>query len=340
MDCRPYVTWSLIFLNVAIFIGMLSAGLSFFSPSADQVLALGGASNLTILQGEWWRLLSSMFIHFGVFHLAMNMYVLRDVGSTLEPIVGNKLFGVIYFATGIIGGLMGLFWSLGSPVALAGASGAVFGLVGTLFALLTTDLFPFEVRQPRLMKLFLFIVTNLVYSLQPGVSLSAHVGGFLSGIVLGYLFYLSMRFSWLSSFKKGALSIITFATLGTTVIALTAMKKSDAFQFEMVLNDFMFLEKDIVKLHGQLLQPMSNAYSLLDEEILPKWEQAILLSKQASALHLSVNLAKKRDNFVCWVELGRRKYRFIARSLKEDTMAYKPEIDKIDAELKSLNQTL
>ena len=135
--------------------------------------------------GDWWRLLTNTFIHFGIIHLAMNMYCLYIVGVYLEPMLGRVKYIAAYLCTGILASLASLWWHK-EGVNSAGASGAIFGLYGLFLALLTSKFIPQKVRERLLQSIVIFIGFNLVAGMKSGVDNAAHVGGLLSGFAIGY----------------------------------------------------------------------------------------------------------------------------------------------------------
>ena len=141
-----YATYGIIAINVVVFILMVMNGAEIFTVTNGLVHIKWG-SNVTALtlSGDWWRLLTSTFIHFGIIHLAMNMYALYTAGVYLEPMLGKTKYIAAYLCTGIIGGIVSLWWHK-EGINGAGASGAIFGLYGVFLALLFTNLIPKQVR--------------------------------------------------------------------------------------------------------------------------------------------------------------------------------------------------
>lgn len=129
--------------------------------------------------GDWYRLISAGFLHFGLLHLGMNMFVLWQLGQMLEPALGRTRFTLIYFAS-LLGGSAGAL--LLSPDALTGgASGAVFGLMGAAVVILHR-------RGVNVMRTGLgtTLILNLVITFAlPGVSIGGHLGGVLIGGLIG-----------------------------------------------------------------------------------------------------------------------------------------------------------
>ncbi len=185
---RPLVTVSLVGICIAVFLAMLLSGVSPTHPTTEQLLRWGANFGPLTLGGRWWRLLTSMFLHIGIIHLAVNMWCLWDLGSLAEHIYGRIAFLAIYIVTGLSGAILGLTWH---PFAVeAGASGAIFGLAGALitcfyFGKLS---FPKHSIKAALLSLFAFAGYNLFLGLVTRrTDNAAHLGGLLSGLLLGFL---------------------------------------------------------------------------------------------------------------------------------------------------------
>ena len=131
------------------------------------------------VKGEYFRLLSSVFIHAGVFHIAMNMLMLWILGRTLEPLLGRLRFGALFVLSGL-GGAMASYWLNDPMTAAVGASGAIFGLLGALFVL-------GRERGTNTQEITGIIGINLVLGFViPGVDWHAHLGGLVVGAIAGW----------------------------------------------------------------------------------------------------------------------------------------------------------
>ncbi|MBD0255211.1 MAG: rhomboid family intramembrane serine protease, partial [Cytophagales bacterium] len=147
---RPgfFVTPILMHLNLVLFLLMVIAGLGFLSFGNDDLLTWGANYRPLTVRGQWWRLLTSTFLHGGVLHLFMNLYGLLFVGLFLEPVLGRARLLLIYLLTGVLASLASLLWY---PATVSvGASGAIFGLYGALLALLLAGAFPAGLKKPFL----------------------------------------------------------------------------------------------------------------------------------------------------------------------------------------------
>jgi membrane associated rhomboid family serine protease/Flp pilus assembly protein TadD len=181
----PVVTFTIIVANVLAYLAMGLSGASWAEPGIRDALKWGADFGPLTLSGQWWRLFTSTFVHFGIIHIAFNMWCLWNLGRTLEPLMGRKAFGVMYVASGLAASLVSVAWN---PWRVsAGASGAIFGVAGALvsyLALKKTSLHQTLVRQ-NLKSLAIFIAYNLVRGLGGNVDNSAHLGGLIAGLILG-----------------------------------------------------------------------------------------------------------------------------------------------------------
>jgi rhomboid protease GluP len=187
-----YVTYGLIAINVLLFTAMLIGGAGIFEP--DGYVHANWGSNYTALtlSGDWWRLLTCTFLHFGIIHLALNMYALYNIGIFLEPMLGRTRFLAAYLCTGVLASVVSLWWHK-EGVNSAGASGAIFGLVGLLLAFIVTKYIPAVIRKSLLQSVGLMAVYSLIYGLKGGVDNAAHIGGLISGFAIGYIYWLTLK---------------------------------------------------------------------------------------------------------------------------------------------------
>jgi rhomboid protease GluP len=180
---RPVVTWVLLAAIAAVFlVEMLLGG----STDSDVLRRMGAKFTPLIAAGEYWRLFTSMFLHVGVMHLVFNGYALFIIGIELERLLGPGRFLSIYLLSGLFGSLASYAFS---DSLAAGASGAIFGIIGAqaaFFLVHRERLGTWGTR--RLGNIALILVLNLVWGFsQPGrIDNLAHVGGLLAGVALGW----------------------------------------------------------------------------------------------------------------------------------------------------------
>jgi rhomboid protease GluP len=214
---RPRRSWSyapatyvLVGINCLVFLVMVAHHVSAGNPTSDQLLYWGAdnAGNV-LLQGQWWRIVTAMFVHVGILHLATNMWCLWNLGLLAEPLMGSTGVLAVYILTGAAGNLLSTcvnwFWfnqdwvkfhDLGVFPAGAGASGAVFGIAGALIILLKSHRLPVPPQELHKLRksVIYFAAINLVLGLSisfgtmvahSGLSIDnmAHLGGFSCGLL-------------------------------------------------------------------------------------------------------------------------------------------------------------
>jgi membrane associated rhomboid family serine protease len=195
----PYVTMVLIAINVAIFFPNLSS-----ASTQERDLGLFGAA---VADGDWWRIVTSGFLHFDLLHIGFNMLVLWKLGQMLEPAIGRIRFGLVY-AVSLLAGSLGVL--LLEPDALTGgASGAVFGLMAATIVVLRRR--GVDIGQSGLVGL---LAINLLLTFRPGVSIGGHVGGLIGGALAGVLVAGTDR-----SVRDRALGAVALVVLAGAVVA-------------------------------------------------------------------------------------------------------------------------
>jgi membrane associated rhomboid family serine protease len=186
---------------IAIMVGVYVIGVAM--SGADSVIAgandrvmiqLGANDPLLVAGGQYWRLFTSMFLHFGILHLALNMYALFIIGNVVEAELGRVRYLAMFLITGWFASAIA-YWLTPPVVAVAGglipqisagASGAIFGLFGVFLA------YNYRRRHlafyaGRMRQMLMLIVINLVFTFSiPGISWQAHVGGLVAGLVAGF----------------------------------------------------------------------------------------------------------------------------------------------------------
>ena len=178
----PQLTYVLIAINVIAFLAM-SAGGGGLDGRGGSVYENGFLFGPYVAEGEWWRVVTSGFLHAGLLHLAFNMYFLYFLGTLLEPEIGKLRFAAIYFVS-LLGGSFGAL--LISPNAVTvGASGAVFGLMGAaILAMRARGIDPMQSG------LGITLLLNLgITVLIPNISIGGHIGGLVAGGIVGFLMF-------------------------------------------------------------------------------------------------------------------------------------------------------
>ena len=172
-------------LNLLIFIIMVCAGLGFLSFAPEDLIRWGADYKPSVLGGQWWRLVTNIFLHGGFLHVFANTFGLIFAGLFLEPRMGRGRFAAVYLTTGVIASLTSLWWH--DATVSIGASGAIFGLYGALLALILTKAYPKDFGKAFLPAILIFVGYNLLMGLKGSTDNAAHLGGLVSGFAIGLL---------------------------------------------------------------------------------------------------------------------------------------------------------
>ena len=184
----PRVVPILIALNIAVFVALALAGAGVFSPQPAVHVRWGSNFGPLTADGEWWRLVTGAFVHFGVVHLALNLWVLWDAGRLAERLFGPAAFLLIYGVAAVVASLASIAWN--PWVNSAGASGAIFGVIGALVVYMAdrSNGVPFAVMKAHRNSLLVFAAYSILFGLiATGVDNAAHLGGLVAGVLLGWL---------------------------------------------------------------------------------------------------------------------------------------------------------
>ncbi|MFI5072294.1 MAG: rhomboid family intramembrane serine protease [Terriglobales bacterium] len=184
----PRVTTVLVGINVAVFVMMLFSGVPLERPTIEQLLKWGADWGPLSLGAQPWRILTSNYLHIGIIHIGLNMWCLWNLGVLAERIFDRWTYVFTYTACGIAGSLGSLWWH--PRVVGAGASGAIFGLAGALITALYLGKLPIPKQAMRgtMKSLVAFAGYNLLFgAVGADIDNSAHVGGLVTGLILGAL---------------------------------------------------------------------------------------------------------------------------------------------------------
>ncbi|KAL5758239.1 hypothetical protein ACOSP7_020850 [Xanthoceras sorbifolium] len=169
-------------------------------PSSYTLQDLGGLNpRLVVDENQTYRIVTYMWLHSGVFHLLANMLCLMLTGMRLEEEFGFLRIGVLYFVSGCGGGLLSCLHSRTKNRVTVGASGALFGLLGSSLSELITNWTIYSSKCSSLCGLMMTIIMNMcIGMLIPGVDQSAHYGGFFTGLLLGFILLMRPQFGYIS----------------------------------------------------------------------------------------------------------------------------------------------
>jgi len=175
---RSGVTMTLILVNIVMFLLEMKDG---GSEKTEVAIKYGAQYSPYVRQGQYYRLFTAMFLHFGIYHLLFNMYALSIIGPAVDYVCGTVRFLIIYILSGLAGNIATLYMDelSGQKRISAGASGCVFGLLGACLVLAIAG-YGFSLRS-----IMTTLLINLVYGFSSRrINMVSHVGGFVSGAVI------------------------------------------------------------------------------------------------------------------------------------------------------------
>lgn len=259
---RSVTNW-IIGLNVAVFLvmaGVLGAG---FVQVTDIMpyIRYGANNGAATTDGEWWRLLTSMFLHYGVIHLAMNMWALFSAGHFLERLLGRTGFALTYLGSGLAGGFLSIAWQ-GDKTWSAGASGAVFGVYGAILGYMLREKhrLPAGIFGPMVKSMLGFVAYNVLYGFaRSGIDNSAHLGGLLGGFALGWILALPVDAEIRRRDTPRRLQLAALAIVGLCTIGVAATPRFDyRIAEELALDD---LNRPFIEREAKLLNDDEAAFA-------------------------------------------------------------------------------
>jgi rhomboid protease GluP len=283
---HAYVTPLLITANVTVFAVMAGLGVSVLGGRAEEYLRFGANFAPLTTGGEWWRLFTCTFIHFGIIHLAFNMWALWDSGRLAERLFGNGWFAALYVFAGVGGSSASMLWNQG--VISGGASGAVFGVFGALLAYMTVErgsIPPATLNHLRI-STSTFVVYSLFYGfVQSGIDNAAHLGGLAGGFLMGLILArpLAAGRRGTGSARRALLALALAAVTLPTAAWLTPdasriYRQALALQKEAAA--FSTEEQRLQSAFLHIAKPSRNmdpalALAELRTDILPAWDAAV-----------------------------------------------------------------
>jgi membrane associated rhomboid family serine protease len=219
------VTQVILGISAAVFVGMVLASgspLAFINPMQEfptsETIHWGANAGALTFSGEWWRLLTNVFVHGSLLHIAFNMWCLWNLGALCESLYGRWTYAAVYLICGVGASLASAAWHPYVPS--VGASGAIFGLAGALITAFKLGEFsvPRSALSGTLRSLGAFVVYNLIFgAIIPGIDNTAHIGGLITGLIVGALIALIAPQQDQAPRRLTVLIVITLALAGGAI---------------------------------------------------------------------------------------------------------------------------
>ncbi|WP_250628075.1 rhomboid family intramembrane serine protease [Pinirhizobacter soli] len=323
----------LVGINIVVFIAMCVSGVGIFTVDGNAVLSWGSNYGPLTAGGQWWRLLSNMFVHFGVIHVSLNMWALYASGRTVERLFGTGRFIVLYLFAGIAASMVSLLWN--QTVNSAGASGAIFGVFGGMLAFVMNkrNEVPQSVMIEHRNSTLGFAAYSLFYGVaHTGVDNAAHIGGLVSGLAMGFVLARPLTSEarraprpasfWLSV-SLGAAALFALSWPMTHPNAQTARTR----QFAVLLGH-LSEDENVAVGATNALQQRTTSQKLSNQEVArelssavsPKWDA---LYSEVAAVQLQPGDAdfELHNLLLQYFDARRQQFALLARSLPNNDMA-------------------
>ncbi len=327
----------LIDINILIFILMAITGVNIITPDSESLINWGANFRPSTLDGQPWRLFTSCFLHIGIIHLVMNMYALTYVGILLEPLLGRTRFLSAYMLCGLAGSALSLFWH---PYTIsAGASGAIFGMYGVFLAMLTTSLIEKSARQTFLTTTLVFVGFNLINGLRGGIDNAAHLGGLLSGLVIGYSFYPGLIKPEKLNLKYGSIAVMTLL-IACSSYTLYSKTTNDYAIWQQQIEKFGILETEALNIYNQKDLPRETRLKNIAEKGIHNWEESIRILQEADALDIPEMLHKRNGKMLAYCELRLESFKLYYKSIGENTRKYDIDLNSYSTRIDSIVKEL
>lgn len=291
------VTYTLIALNVLVYVAMVAKGVPANDPDPMQILRWGADFGPLTLHGQWWRLITACFIHFGIAHIGMNMYSLYQVGRPVEALFGRAKYLLIYAVAGLGGDLASLY--IHPDSVSAGASGAIFGVFGATlsFVVMHRKVMSKQAATSIMRSAGLVLVINLVLGFSvKEIDLSGHVGGFLTGFLTAcYLARRTPDGSMRLPLAKGlivALATIAICAVSLKVLAVKSPGNGEFYQTVLTGPSVPLGDKSALFYTGSATRPEAQQLAnALAEAGLDHVELQIIWNKTPGATTLLIAMA-------------------------------------------------
>lgn len=312
-----FVTLAIIAINLAIFVLGGFMGIGWMSGNAARLLDVGGNFAVATTGGQWWRLISAMFLHSGLLHVAFNMWALWDAGRVAERLFSRWRYLALYTMAGVLGGIASINWQ--QDLVGVGASGAVFGVYGGLLAalLLRPDLLPVTVTKKLQASATVFILYSLFNGFtHAGIDNAAHLGGLIAGALVGAALVMPTRRA------LAAMAAALVLVGGGAVRAIeTAEPYRDELGFRQFLTSFAPAEAHLNAIAADLgkrakTMPPAEILRVLESDLIPGWVEQD--TRIAALPHVTPRNQPLRDDIARFVHLRRESWELLHDSIRRE----------------------
>jgi rhomboid protease GluP len=324
-----FVTPILVIANIGVFVLMAIKGVGVLMPETKDLLDWGADFGPYTLNGQWWRLLSSAFLHGGIMHLLFNMYALVYIGLLLEPYLGKLRFITAYILTALTASMTSLWWH--PETVSVGASGAIFGMYGVFLAMLTTNLIEKSTRKALLTSIAVFVGYNLLYGVKAGIDNAAHIGGLAGGLIIGYCLTLSLKKPADIRLKHSLIAILTIITLITCGWMYKTMP-NDIGDYEKGMEMFTSNEAKALEVYNMKDAPRQKVLTAIKNGI-GYWNEDIKILERVDKLDVPEQLKTRDKKLKQYLDLRIKSFAIMYKAVDENTDKYAADMNYYNREI-------
>jgi len=334
-----YITPIIIYINVLVYAIMIVKNVHPLEPDIASLIQWGGNLRHLTMDGEWWRLLSSTFLHGGLFHLLFNMYALLYIGKEIETQIGSNRFLFAYLTTGILASMTSMAYY--DNIVSVGASGAIFGMYGLLITLLLLKVIelPPSTRKNFVTSVFTFVLYNLLYGLnQEGIDNAAHIGGLVSGLIIGGLLFVTGKKAFNTSILVLSLSLLIYGLIKTAPQYIS----NELGNYNKLMNEFAIFEEKAISISrlGSNASDQQVLY-IIQEEGIPNWRKCHdIISQMDSIQNLPPELKEQNKLLKQYCEYRIEEFMLLEKSISEQTNQYDQQISEYHKKINLILQQM
>ena len=338
------ITNIIIALNIMVFLAMVFIEkLNFLQPENIQAYLDWGANHILFTVDEPWRLFTCAFLHFGLLHIACNMYFLHMLGRLVERLYGRLFYILMYIFAAFTGSLASLLWNE-DAVTSAGASGAVFGVVGMLCAylIIRKNEIPRQVFDSLKKNMILVILMNLAFGASvSGIDNAAHIGGLLGGCLAGLILTRSLtpQKRQAQFMPKLAISLCVLPTIILAIWQANIIQTKPILKFQKVQHSIIENEEELLNTNQQALKQFAEGK--INQKELSQQSQKTAdfyneISQQAEALvgKLPERSNTYAKNLIKYCQARARLIKLLSSS-NNSNQDFSVDIDKLNEQINS-----
>jgi rhomboid protease GluP len=262
------------------------------------------------------------------------MYALLYIGMLLEPRIGSSRFLSAYILTGIAASATSLWWH--DLTISAGASGAIFGMYGVFLAMLSTNLIEKSARKALLTSIGIFVFYNLVNGMKGGIDNAAHIGGLVSGLIIGYAFYPSLKKPEATNLKYSLIALLAVFVLTTSFFVYKKLP-NDIGKYDQKMKSFATMENMALAVYRLPDSTSKETYlSEIKERGLYYWNENITLLNEVEKYKLPAVIHERNKKLIEYCKLRVKSYEILYKAINENSEKYKSETENYNSQIEAI----